>query len=196
MFVQIIEGRTRDPQALREQGEQWKRELRPGAAGFLGATAGATADGRAITIVRFADEASARANSDRPEQSAWWEVASKLYDGEPTFTESSDITEWMSGGSDDAGFVQVMKTTGVDRAAVERMDAAMEPFMDHRPDILGGYRIWTGPDACVDVAYFTNEAEAREGEQSEMPAELQEMLAEFSEMGETEYLDLTEPQLF
>src|SRR3546814_9094548 len=55
---------------------------------------------------------SARANSELPEQSAWWEGMAKLYDGEPTFTESSDVTEWMGGGSDDAGFVQVMKSTG------------------------------------------------------------------------------------
>lgn len=195
MFVQIIEGRTNEPQALREHGEQWQADVRPHAVGYLGATSGATADGRSIAIVRFKDEASARANSDLPQQAAWWEGMAKLYDGDPTFTESSDVTEWMSGGSDDAGFVQVMKTTGVDRAQVERMDAAMEPFMDSRPDILGGFRIWTGTDSCVDVAYFTSEEEARRGEQAEMPPELQELMAEFSDMGQTEYLDLTDPQL-
>lgn len=195
MFVQIIEGRTNDPQALRDHGERWQQELRPGADGYLGSTAGVTADGRAITIVRFADEASARANSERPEQSAWWDVASKLFDGDVTFTESTDTTEWMGGGSDDAGFVQVMKSTGVDRAAVERMDEAFEPYTDQRPDLMGGLRIWTGPDSCMDVAYFTSEAEAREGEAAPMPEELQALMGELTGMGETEYLDLTDPQL-
>lgn len=53
MFVQIIEGKVRDAHAMKERGEVWQRELRPGATGFAGVTAGVTADGRAITIVRF-----------------------------------------------------------------------------------------------------------------------------------------------
>jgi hypothetical protein len=198
MFVQVIEGKTSDPAAINEQGERWQQEVRPGAIGYLGVTAGVMADGRTIAIVRFEDEASARANAARPEQTAWFENMAKLYDGEPSFTESSDITEWMGGGSNDAGFVQVMKSTGVDRTTVEKMDAAFEPFTDARPDLLGGIRIWTGPGSCYDVAYFRSEAEARKGEQAELPAEMKELMSEFegSEgMGQTEYLDLTDPQL-
>lgn len=196
MFVQVIEGRTSDPAAIIEHGERWQRELRPGAIGYLGLTAGVTADGRSVAIVRFEDEAAARANSERPEQGAWFEGMAKLYDGEPTFTESSDITEWMGGGSNEAGFVQVMKSTGVDRAQVEKMDEAFEPFADQRPDLLGGIRIWTGPDSCIDVAYFTSEEEARKGEKAEVPEEMKELMSGFEEgMGQTEYLDLIDPQL-
>jgi hypothetical protein len=197
MFVQVIEGRASDPAAIKEQGERWQREVRPGAIGYLGVTAGVTAEGRTIAIVRFEDESSARANAERPEQSAWFEGMTNLYDGEPTFTESSDVTEWMGGGSNDAGFVQVMKSTGVDRAQVEKMDVAFEQFAKRqRPDLLGNVRIWTGPDRCIDVAYFTSEEEARKGEQAEVPADLKELMGEFEGgMGETEYLDLTDPQL-
>lgn len=196
MLVQIIEGRTSDPKALMAHGDQWQRDVRPGAIGYLGVTAGVTADGRTIAIVRFDDEASARANADRPEQTAWFEGMQKLYDGEPSFTESSDTTEWLGGGSDDAGFVQVMKSTGVDRAQVEKMDEVFESYVHLRPDLLGGLRVWTGPDSCVDVAYFTSEAAAREGEHAEMPEELTKAMGEFAGgMGDTEYLDLNEPQL-
>jgi hypothetical protein len=196
MFVQIIEGRTTDGKALMERGESWQQELRPGAKGYLGVTAGVTADGRAVTIARFESEDAARANSERPEQGAWWAETAKLYDGEPTFTESSDVTLWMGGGSNDAGFVQVMKTTGADRAKLEEMDKAFEPYTSARPDLLGGLRIWTGKDSCIDVAYFTSEAEAREGEKAEMPPEVQELMAGMQEgMGQVEYFDLTEPQV-
>ena len=196
MFVQIIEGRAKDREALAKRGESWEREVGPGAVGFLGVTAGVTEDGRAITIARFESEEAARANSERPEQSAWFAETAKLYDGEPTFTESSDVTLWMGGGSNDAGFVQVMKSTGVDRATVEKMDAIFEPHTGLRPDLLGGIRVWTGKDSCVDAAYFTSEAEAREGEKAEMPAELQEAMAGMEQgMGEVEYFDLTEPHL-
>ena len=195
MFVQVIEGRTSDPAAVTEHGEQWQRDLRPGAIGYLGLTAGTTVDGRTIAVVRFEDEASARTQADRPEQTAWWEGMAKLLDGEPSVTESSDVNEWMGGGSDDAGFVQVMRSTGVDRAQVEKMDEAFEPFAHLRPDLLGGLRSWTGSDSCIDVAYFTSEAEARAGEQAEMPAELTELMGDFEGMGDVEYFDLTEPQL-
>jgi hypothetical protein len=196
MFVQVIEGRTSDPAAITEHGDRWQREVRPGAIGYLGVTAGVAADGRTVAVVRFEDEASARANAERPEQGAWFERMAKLYDGEPSFTESSDVTEWMGGGSNDAGFVQVMKSTGVDRAQVEKMDAAFESFAGQRPDLLGGLRIWTGPNSCIDVAYFTSEEDARKGEQAELPDEMKQLMSEFETgMGETEYLDLTDPQL-
>ena len=196
MFVQIIEGTTSDPEGLMAAGDAWQAEVRPGAIGYLGVTAGVTADGKAFTLVRFQDEASARANSDRPEQGAWFEKhLATAYDAPPTFTESSDITEFMGGGSNDAGFVQVMKSTGVDRAEIERLDKVFEEFVGARQDILGGIRAWTGKDSCIDVMYFTSEADARKGESSEMPAGLQDAIGEFEGMGQTEYLDLVDPQL-
>lgn len=196
MFVQIIEGRTTDAAGLRRQGERWQEELRPGAIGFVGVTSGVTPDGRAVTVVRFESQEAAEANAARPEQGNWWAETEKYYDGEVTFTNSTDTTTWMGGGSNDAGFVQVMKSNGVDRARVEAMDAALELHASERPDIIGGHRIWTGPGSCIDVAYFTSEAEARAGESAEMSPAVAEVMAEFDDvMGATEYLDLTEPVL-
>jgi hypothetical protein len=197
MFVQIIEGTTTDPEGLKRQGERWLAELRPGADGFLGATAGVTPDGRAITIARFESEDAARRNSDRPEQGAWWTETEKFYDGDVSFTESSDVSEMLGGPRTDAGFVQVMKSTDVDRAQMTEMDGQFEKFADQRPDLIGTFRVWTGPSACTEVAYFTSEAEARAGEQAELPDELQDLMADFGEMMQnTEFLDLADPQLF
>ena len=196
MFVQIIEGRTRDADGLKRQGDRWQTEVGPGAVGFLGVTAGVTADGRAITIARFASEEAARANSERPEQSAWWSEMAKYYDGEIGFTESSDVQELLGGGSNEAGFVQVMKSQEVDRARMARLDEQMEKLSGMRPDLIGSLRVWTGPNRCVEVNYFTSEAEARAGESQEMPPEAQAMMAEFQDvMADTEFLDLTDPQI-
>ena len=194
--MQIIEGRTSDAAGLRRQGERWQAELRPGAAGFLGVTAGSAADGRSITIARFASERDARTNSDRPEQGAWWAETAKYYDGDVSFTESSEVQELLAGGSDEAGFVQVMKISGVDRARLERVDRELPRFATVRPDLIGVFRIWTGPTSCIDVNYFTSEAEARAAEARELPADLQPLMAEFQELTRnTEFLDLTDPQL-
>lgn len=196
MFVQIIEGRVSDETSLRRQADRWNENLRPGAKGFLGSTSGITEDGRSVTLARFASEDAARANSERAEQGAWWSETEKCYAGEITFTESNDVTEWLAGGSDDAGFVQVMKSTGVDRAEVEALDDEMSKFAAVRPDIIGGYRAWTGSDRCVEVAYFTSEAEARAGEQAELPPEFAELMERMqAASGEVEYLDLVEPDM-
>lgn len=196
MFVQIIEGRTSDAEGLKRRGEQWETDLRPGAIGYLGVTSGVAADGRAITIVRFESEEAARANSERPEQAAWWAETEKFYDGDVSFTESSDTTEFLGGGSNDAGFVQVMKVTGIDRARIERLDASFDKLANVRPDLIGGLRAWTAPDAYVEAGYFTSEAEARAGEKAELPPDVQELMSEFNQlMANTEFIDLPDPQL-
>ena len=83
MFVQIIEGKARDAEGLKRQGDRWAEEVGPGAVGFLGVTSGVTADGRAITIARFESEEAAKANAARPEQSAWWSEMTPLARGVP-----------------------------------------------------------------------------------------------------------------
>jgi len=198
MFVQVIEGKVADREALHRQMDRWQSELRPSAAGFLGSTAGVADDGRAVCFARFESAAAAQANSSRPEQGQWWSETEAAFDGDVTFSDSEDVDEFMGGGTDDAGFVQVMKGHGVSR---DRMRAMDEHFEQHgtglRPDLLGGLRVWTGPDRYVEVAYFTSEAEAREGEKREPPAELVDAMREFEELSRNmEFIDLKEPWLY
>jgi hypothetical protein len=195
MFVQVIEGRVADRDALRRQVDRWLREVRPGATGFLGSTGGVTDDGYAITFARFESAPAAKANSERPEQGEWWAETEKCFGGDVTFTDSEDVETLLGGGSDDAGFVQVMKGTATDRARLKAMD---EQFVQHaasfRPDFIGGLRVWTGPDRYVEAAYFTSEAAAREGEKKEPPAELAAQMGEFEDlMSNVEFLDLRDP---
>jgi hypothetical protein len=197
MFVQMIEGRVADPETLRRLMDQWMQELRPGAPGFLGSTAGVTDDGHGIAFARFESAADAEANSSRPEQGEWWAEAKKSYAGEVAFTDSEDVETFLGGGSNDAGFVQVMRGR-VDR---DRMHAMDEQFAPHapsfRPDLIGSLRIWTGPDTYVEVAYFTSEAAAREGEKKEAPPELAATMSEFEAlMKDVEFLDLRDPWLY
>src|SRR5437588_3344030 len=109
MFVQIIEGALKDADLLTRQLDRWEDELRSDAKGFLGSTGGVTPDGRAVLVARFESKEAAEANSGRSEQDAWWNETSKAFDGEPTFHESTDIDTLFGGGSDDAGFVQVIE---------------------------------------------------------------------------------------
>jgi hypothetical protein len=199
MFVQVIEGKVSDKSALRRQLDRWQDEIRPGATGFLGSTTGVTDDGVCFAIVRFESAAAAKANSERAEQGAWWSETEKCFDGPVSFTDSEDVEEFLGGGSNDAGFVQVMKTaTSPDRAVVKDLDDQFEKHAGTwRPDLLGGVRIWTGDASTVEVNYFTSEAEARENENKEPPAELAELFAQYADViANTEFVDLRDPWLY
>ena len=197
MFVQVIEGRVSDREGLRRQMDKWMTDLRPGATGFLGSTAGVTEDGRGIAFARFESAADARVNSDRPEQGAWWAETENCYSGDVTFTDSEDTETFLGGGSNDAGFVQIMRGTA-DRDDLHAVDAAFEQVAPSwRPDLMGVFRVWTGTDRYMDVAYFTSEAEAREGEKKEPPPELAGQMDRFEQLMQgAEFIDLKDPWLY
>jgi hypothetical protein len=198
MFAQVIQGRSSQPEALAQAFDRWKEDLSPGATGWLGSTGGVTEDGRFIAVARFESEEAARANSDRPEQGAWWEETAKLLDGEATFRDSSDIVVDLQGDPDQAGFVQVMQGRGSDpERAKQLMAQDSDKWAAFRPDVLGSLVVGHDDGAYTMVAYFTSEAEAREGERKEPPPELAAQMEEMNKLtiGETEYFDLTQPFL-
>jgi len=200
MFVQVIQGKTSDPAGLRSMADRWVDELGSDAPGWLGTTMGVTADGDFVGVVRFASAGDAAANSDRPQQSAWWEEFSKHLDGEATFHDCTTADTWLAGGSDDAGFVQVIQSRIKDRQAVTSglqgmASASSEEF--GRKDLIGGvYALHDDDDGLTQVAYFTSEADARQGESQEMSAESQAAMEEFmAAVSDTTYFDLTDPWL-
>jgi len=108
VFIQVIQGPATNPAGLRAELDRWRAELQPGAEGWLGSTSGVTDDGRFIAVVRFESEELARRNSDRPEQGAWWNEAAKHL-AEVAFHNSTRVRICNEGGSDEAGFVQVLQ---------------------------------------------------------------------------------------
>jgi len=198
MFVQVIEGRVQDAAALRAAIDDWAKQVSPGAVGWLGSTGGVTEDGRAIALVRFESEQAARDNSDRPEQDGWWAQTSKLFDGEATFSESSDVTVDIVGDPDSAGFVQVMKGRGTNpERARELMAQDSDAWAAFRPEILGSLGVGHPDGAYTMALYFTSEKAAREGEHKELPESLRAQMEEMATLsvGETEFFDLKDPWL-
>jgi hypothetical protein len=199
MFVQVIQGRTSDAEQLRAAIDGWVRELAPGAPGWLGSTGGVTKDGRFIAVVRFESEEAARRNSDRPEQDRWWSDTAKLFDGAVTFRDSSDVTLDLPGDPDRAGFVQIMQGHGTDPDRVrELMSQDADKWAEFRQDVLGTVAIGFEGGAYTMAIYFTSEADAREGERKELPAELAAQMEEMNQLsvGEPEFFDLTQPWLY
>ena len=198
MFVQVFQGPVSDAQRVREQLYKWAVELAPGADGWLGSTAGVTDDGILIALARFESEEAAQRNSDRPEQGAWWTETAALFAAEPVFHNSTTAEADMAGDPGRAGFVQVMQGRSSDpERARELMAADPTDWRDYRPDVLGSLSLGHEEDAWTMVIYFTDEAEAREGERREPPPEAQKVMAEVNALsiGEPTFYDLKEPWL-
>ena len=195
MFVQVIKGHTADATGLRQQLDRWLSDVKPGAIGYLGSTGGIADDGTVIMFARFESASAAKSNSERPEQGAWWSETAKYFDSEPTFRESSDLTPLFEGGSNDAGFVQVMEGTVIDRAKADAFETPemLEQLRAARPDLLGGLRVWFDDGTFVEAAYFTSETDARKGESSdEFAGPQEEYMALYGEMS---FIDLRDPIL-
>jgi hypothetical protein len=199
MFVQVIRGQVSDADQVRAAIERWMQELAPGATGWLGSTAGVTEDGRFIAVVRFESEDAARRNSNRPEQDRWWTETAKLFAGEVTFRDSTDVTVDVNGDPDNAGFVQIMQGRGTDPdRAKEIMSQSPEEWAAFRPDVIGSVAVGHEGGEYTMAMYFTSEAEAREGERKEPPPELAAQMAEMDKLsiGEPEFFDLKQPWIY
>ena len=195
MYIQVIQGRCNDADRLKKQLDLWDQTIADGADGWLGSTAGVTDDGTSIAVVRFESRAQADANSARPEQDAWWRETSGCFDGEPSFTDYDDAIEWMGGGSDDAGFVQVMRGKVANADGFRTFSRQpMDGLQEMRPEILGGTVAIADDGDFTQTIYFTSEDAAREGEKQEMPEEVQQQMQQaMGDMGDITYLDLRNP---
>jgi hypothetical protein len=197
MFVQAIRGKVGDEAALRNALDRWRTELMPNAVGYLGTTAGITDDGTFVAMARFESPDAARANSERSEQGAWWAEMEKCFAGEVDFLDCPNVRTWLDGGSDDAGFVQIMSGRSSDVARLhDMMSSRAEQVREGRPEIIGGLMLDPGDGRWVDVIYFRSEQAAREGEQKEMPEEMRAEMEQVRQlMGEVKYYDLRDPIL-
>lgn len=199
MFVQVINGRTSNSDALKAASETWVKELSSGADGWLGSTEGVTSDGRFVAVVRFDSQEQAQRNSDRPEQGAWWAQTSALFDGEPEFHDSIWAVPDIVGDPGQAGFVQVMQGHGTDPDRARELFSQESPaFAAFRPDILGSLAVAHDGGFWTMAIWFTSEADAREGEKKEPTPEMQAQMDEMNKIsdGVPEFFDLTDPWLF
>jgi hypothetical protein len=199
MFIQVIRGRVSDPEQVHDALDLWAEQLAAGAEGWLGSTAGVTEDGQFVALARFDSEQAARRNSDRPEQHQWWMETSKLFTGEVSFHDSSDVTVDVSGDPDTTGFVQMMQGRGSNpERARELMAQNPEEWAAFRPDIIGSVAVGYEGGGYTVAMYFTSEQAAREGERKEPPPKLRAEMEEMNKLnvGEPEFLDLRQPWLY
>jgi hypothetical protein len=192
MFIQVIQSKSTRRDEVHQLMQEWRDLPGNDSSGWLGGTYGFTDDDEFIGVVRFESKEAAMANSARPETDAMAQKLAALMEGPPEFHDCDDVTEWMGGGSDDAGFVQIMRGNTDDPDRIKNMITEdTSDLQEARPDIMGGTLGIEADGTWTQTIYFTDEASAREGEKQGPPPERQaEMQAAF---GDVTYYDLHDP---
>jgi hypothetical protein len=191
VFIQIIQGKCTRQDELRAEARRWRDELSDGAVGWLGGTYGFTDDDQFMGVVRFESREAAMANSARPEQSAWAERLMSLMDGPVEFHDCDDVTMLMDGGSDEAGFVQIIRGKVEDPDRIKAMLADTSKLHEMRPDIIGGTLALEPDGTFTETIAFRDEDSARQGEKVEPPPEVRSELE--SMMAGARFYDLHHP---
>ena len=172
MFIQMIQASCTRQDEAHGLIDEWRRDLSPGATGWLGGTYGFTDDDRLMAVVRFASREDAAASSERPEQGAWAERFAAVMDGPMEYHDCDDVTLLMGGGSDEAGFVQIIRGRVDDPSRLKAMMADSDTLHAMRPDILGATLAIEPDGSFVETVAFTTEASALVGEKVEPPADV------------------------
>jgi len=193
VFIQMVQGPCSRQDEMRQLVDNWCGTMadRPG---WLGGTYGFTDDDRFLGIVRFDSSSACLESAATDDAATWWAAAAELFDGTCEIHESEDVSIMLEGGSDDAGFVQVMtgRVADADKYRHFMTDTEMTSMLhDARPEIIGAVLAMEPTGSFVETIAFTDEESARRGEQKEMPADMRE---EFdAAMSDVEFIDLHKP---
>lgn len=190
MFIQVIQAKTSRPDEVRALMQEWD-DIPDDDSGFLGGTFGVTDDGTFIGVARFESKEKAMANSARPETDAMAQRLAEMMDGPPEFHDCDDVTVWMDGGSDEAGFVQIIQGRTDDPNRLrEVVNESTDELRQNRPDIIGGTLALEDDGTFTNTVAFTDEASAREGETKDVTSGGEE----FRElMNDVTFYDLRDP---
>jgi hypothetical protein len=197
IYVQIVQGHTDDALAVRRHYERWFDQIAPDAEGWLHTTAGVTADGEAIAVVRFVSGEAYRRERQRPEQRRWDEQLADSFTEAPTIRDCDRVAAFGDARPDDAGFVQVVQ--GRAERLRERIGqvASREHHYAraHRLGVLGGLLADHDDDdlGFTELIYYLSAAAAR-NEEGQLPREGVSMIESYEgHVLDLRYLDLDEP---
>ncbi|MDQ4069094.1 MAG: hypothetical protein M3203_06445 [Actinomycetota bacterium] len=187
-FVLLARGPVDDPGAVRRRWDDWHERI-AAASGWQGSTGGVASTGDWLAAIRYSSEEAARASAEGGSDHGFLSGATSL-----ELTGDLQLVEG-NGPPLAAGFVQFMRARVPERHRLEAVEAAVgDRFAAVRRDFLAGLRAWTGPDRLTVVDWFTSEAEARAGEATAIPPELERLFGEWmSLLHDVEWYDLGQP---
>jgi hypothetical protein len=170
LFAQVLTFKVADSPALFDAFDTWNKEIGSKAPGFLGGSGGITDDGTAVVIVRYRTAEECLAVRELPEHQQWRADSLPLIAGEIVSKDSVNVITDLPGNPEEAGFVQVIQGRLSDPEDAFGLGAEdRKALAEARPDIIGRELILHDNSEFTLVVSFTNEEQARIGEQQPLP---------------------------
>jgi hypothetical protein len=191
VYIQMAQGKCDRQDEMRRIVDNWSAAMAE-REGWLGGTYGFTDDGRFVGVTRYASAADCeRLFADELSQQSW-ATAQRICE-DLVMHESGDVTMMLEGGSDSAGFVQVMRGHIGDPERFRHLASDEMTSMLHqaRPEVIGGTLAVEPDGAFIETIFFTDEDSARHGESQDMPEQVRAELEDA--FADVEYLDLHKP---
>lgn len=191
MYIQMAQGKCDRQDEMRQLIDDWSTEM-AGREGWLGGTYGFTDDGRFVGVVRYESAAACeRLFADEVSKKGWATAQGLCQNLE--MHESGDVTMVLEGGSDSAGFVQVMRGHIGDPERFRHLasDEMMTMLHQARPEVIGGTLAVEPDGSFIETISFTDEGSARKGESANMPEEVRADLE--AAYADVEFIDLHTP---
>lgn len=193
MFIQMIQGECERQDEMRGLVDTWCGLMadRPG---WLGGTYGFTDDGMFVGVVRYESREACAECCSTEDAAMCFAAAETLFSGGYEVHESDDALMMLDGGSDDAGFVQVMHGQVKDPTALREFVTdreSTEMMHQARPEIIGATLMLEDDGTFTETVFFTDEAAAREGESQRMPEQTMRRME--AAMADVEFIDLHRP---
>lgn len=192
MFIQMIQGECAKQDEMRGLVDEWCG-LMADQVGWLGGTYGWSDDGRFVGVARYESRDACTELGAMENGKAVWDRITGMIDG-VEIHESEDVMVLLDGGSDDAGFVQVMRgrVNNADALRQFAVDDEMTSMLHQaRPEIIGATLAIEDDGTFTETVAFTDEASAREGETTHMPDAIVRRMEE--SMADVEFIDLHQP---
>ncbi len=117
------------------------------------------------------------------------------FSGPLTFHDCGDVTLLLAGGSDQAGFVQVIQGRVRDASRMRELASRSTGLISKcRPDVIGASIAIDEDGRLTETVAFTSQEAARKAENTPMPRQAQEILEqEMALLDDVRYLDLHQP---
>ncbi|MDQ3974861.1 MAG: hypothetical protein M3276_11180, partial [Actinomycetota bacterium] len=159
VFVQITQGTVRDAEQANDLYRRWLDDIAPGADGWLSLTAGVTEDDDIIAVTRFASELAARANSQRSEQTRWWDELNQQLVTPLVIHHCMAVATFGESRPDNPGFVQVVQgtTPGLSEVMERVAETEQHNIYEHYLDVIGGLIADHGDGGFSELIFYPSD---------------------------------------
>ncbi len=157
MFIEVVEGRALDAAATRDEWLEVQAVLESVAVGWLGVTAGASADRHFVALLGFETEEAARITMDSGRERGSWDRLGRVVE-RLSFRECRNVRAFFTTDARNVESVDLTRGVVSDLVGIGAMFAPGTSSREGDPSVVGGLACWDAEGVAVTALYRTARA--------------------------------------